>query len=87
MSEISYLPGAEREHQERTLDQFAAAAVEAGWIIHRRGTTYVQAVRTEANGRVSQVSLSLIDGQVRASRVEVITVTSLASKAFDWLAE
>lgn len=85
MSNVSYLPTATRERLISEVDQVAAAAIEAGWKVTRRGVTYLVATR-EIDGHTEQVSVATIDGELFASRVQILETATVLAGALAWLA-
>ena len=84
MRDVSYLPGAQREHQVRNIDTIAALAIATGWKIDRRGVTYLTCTREHGN-ETEQVSLALINGEISASRILVLNRTENLDTVTGWL--
>mgnify|MGYP000396696005 CR=1 FL=1 len=85
MSNVSYLPTANREKLTSEVDQVAAAAIDSGWNVNRRGVTYLVATR-DIDGHTEQVSVAVINGKLFASRVQILDTSTVLAGALAWLA-
>lgn len=74
------------EHQldRSTSDHLAQAALVNDWTVNRKTATYFTANRNRGGVSV-QVAVAVIDGRLKATRLEITDETNVSDRVVDWL--
>lgn len=83
---VTFLPGAQdRAPVEQAIDVLVARAAAKEWTVERRSTNYAVFTRPHGAGHSVQVSVAMVNGELKASRVIVLQSTDTANAVLDWL--
>ena len=83
---VTFLPGAEgRSPVEQVIDVLVARAAAKDWTVERRSTNYAVFTRPATVGRRIQISVAMVNGELKASRVVVLESADAANEVLDWL--
>lgn len=84
-AEVRYLPGADGPRVEQVIDVLVARAAAKDWTVERRSTNYAVFTRPATVGHRIQISVAMIDGVFKASRVVELENAEAANDVLDWL--
>lgn len=82
---VTFLPGAEtRAPVEQVIDVLVARAAAKDWTVERRSLNYAVFTRPATVGHRIQISVAMVNGELKASRVVVLESADAANEVLDW---
>lgn len=83
---VTFLPGAQdRAPVEQVIDLLVARAAAKDWTVERRSLNYAVFTRPASVGHRIQISVAMINGELKASRVVELENAEAANTVLDWL--